>query len=123
MWKTWSKTIVYLAEGNLERGIKWVAFENLSITVRTTVLPLEGGKPVTKSIAVCDQGREGTEKTAPNPTSVASTSTMICRDRSGVFKMGAKLNQLVTLSNAVWACDDQRNHFLVEVRSVRGRAT
>ncbi len=35
MRKTWSKTIVAvsLAEGNLGRGIKWVAFENLSTTV------------------------------------------------------------------------------------------
>ncbi len=51
MWNTWSKTIVAvsLAEGNLGRGIKWVAFENLSTTVRTTVLPLVRGKPVTKA--------------------------------------------------------------------------
>ncbi len=69
MRKTWSKTIVAvsLAEGNLGRGIKWVAFENLSTTVRTTVLPSERGKPVTKSIAMCDQGREGTDSGWSSP--------------------------------------------------------
>ncbi len=63
MRKTWSKKIVTvsLAEGKLRRGIKWVTFENLFTTVRTTVLPMEGGKPVTTSIVMCDQGREGTD--------------------------------------------------------------
>ncbi len=48
-------------------GIKWAAFENLSPTVRTTVLPLEGGKPVTKSIAMFDQGREDTDSGWSSP--------------------------------------------------------
>lgn len=38
-----------LVEGSLGRGIKWVALENLSTTVRMVVLPSDGGRPVTKS--------------------------------------------------------------------------
>ncbi len=53
-------TAVSLAEGILGRGIKWVAFENRSTTVKTTVLPWEGGSPVTKSSEMWDQGLEGT---------------------------------------------------------------
>jgi hypothetical protein len=38
------------------RGIKWVALENLSTTVRIVVLPSDGGSPVTKSRDIWDQG-------------------------------------------------------------------
>ncbi len=60
--KTWLTTVnaVSLAEGNLGKGIKWAAFENRSTTVKTTVLPWEGGRAVTKSSEMWDQGLEGT---------------------------------------------------------------
>jgi hypothetical protein len=38
---------VTLADGSLGRGIKWVALENRSTTVRMVVLPSDGGRPVT----------------------------------------------------------------------------
>ena len=47
---------VSLAEGNLGRGMKWAALENLS-TVRMMVLPSDGGSPVTKSREIWDQGQ------------------------------------------------------------------
>ena len=53
-------TAVSLAEGNLGKGMKCAAFENRSTTVKTTVMPLEGGRAVTKSRAIWDQGLEGT---------------------------------------------------------------
>ncbi len=70
MRKTWSKTMtaVSLAEGSLGRGMKWTAFENLSTTVRTTLLPLDGGRPVTKSMAMWDQGLEGIDTGRRSPT-------------------------------------------------------
>lgn len=37
------------------------------ITVRTTVLTLDGGWPMTKSTAMCDQGRERTDRGWSNP--------------------------------------------------------
>ncbi len=40
--------------------MKWAAFENRSTTVKTTVLPWEGGRAVTKSSEMWDQGLEGT---------------------------------------------------------------
>ncbi len=66
MRKTWSRTMtaVSLAEGSLGRGMKWTAFENLS----TTVLPLDGGRPVTKSMAMWDQGLEGIDSGRRSPT-------------------------------------------------------
>ncbi len=59
--KTWStiSCAVSLADGNLGSGIKWAALENRSTTVKTTVFPADGGRPVTKSRAMCDYGREG----------------------------------------------------------------
>ncbi len=70
MRKTWSTTVaaVSLAEGNLGKGIKWAAFENRSTTVKTTVLPREGGRAVTKSSAIWDQGLEGTDSGWSNPS-------------------------------------------------------
>jgi hypothetical protein len=44
----------FLAEGNLGRGMKWVALENLSTTVRIVVLGSDGGSPVTKSSDIWD---------------------------------------------------------------------
>ncbi len=58
---TWS-TITWAvsrADGNLGRGIKWAAFEKRSTTVRMTVFPAESGRPVTKSNAMWDHGRDG----------------------------------------------------------------
>ncbi len=52
---------VSLADGNLGRGMKWAAFENRSTTVKTTVFPLEAGRPVTKSSEMWDQGLDGTD--------------------------------------------------------------
>ncbi len=54
-------TAVSLAEGNLGKGMKWAAFKNRSTTVKMTVLPWEGGRAVTKSSAMWDQGLEGTD--------------------------------------------------------------
>ncbi len=70
MRKTWSTTVaaVSLAEGNLGKGIKWAAFENRSTTVKTTILPREGGRAVTKSSAIWDQGLEGTDSGWSNPS-------------------------------------------------------
>ncbi len=61
MQKTWSKTMtaVSMAEGSLRSGSKWTTFENLSTTARTMVLPLDGARYVTKSMAMWDQGLEG----------------------------------------------------------------
>ncbi len=61
-------TAVSLAEGNLGKGIKCAAFENRSTTVKTTVMPLEGGRAVTKSSAMWDQGLEGTDSGRSNPS-------------------------------------------------------
>ncbi len=47
--------------------MKWATLENLSTTVMTTVMPLDGGRPVTKYIAMCDQVREGTDSGWSNP--------------------------------------------------------
>ncbi len=44
------------------------AFENRSTTVKTTVMPLEGGRAVTKSSATWDQGLEGTDSGRSNPS-------------------------------------------------------
>ncbi len=55
-------------EGNLGKGIKWAVFENRSTTVKTTVLPREGGRAVTKSSAIWDQGLEGTDSGWSNPS-------------------------------------------------------
>ncbi len=39
--------------------MKWAALEKRSTTVRITVLPAESGRPVTKSNAMWDHGRDG----------------------------------------------------------------
>lgn len=49
---------VSLAEGSLEREMKLTALEKRSTTVTITVLPLDGGRPVTKFRAICDQVQE-----------------------------------------------------------------
>jgi hypothetical protein len=48
---------VSLTEGNLGRGIKWAALENLSTPVRIVVLPSDGRKPLTKSRDIWEQGQ------------------------------------------------------------------
>ena len=60
--KTWrtSNSAVSLAEGNLGKGMKWAALEKRSTTVQMQPLPSDSGSPVTKSIAIWDQGRCGT---------------------------------------------------------------
>lgn len=45
--------------GSCGRGINWTALEKWSMMVKITVLPWEGGSPVTKSTAICDQRRLG----------------------------------------------------------------
>lgn len=58
---------VSLVEESLGRGTKWTIIENLSTTVRMTVLPNETGWPVTKSTDMSDQGRLGTGKSCSKP--------------------------------------------------------
>ncbi len=67
--KTWFmiSSAVSLAEGNLGRGINRAAFENQSTTTRMTVLPWEGGSPVTKSRERCDHGLWGMGKGCNSP--------------------------------------------------------
>lgn len=48
------------AVGSLGRAMKWAAFEKQSTVVRMTELPEDGGSPVIKSSAMCDQGFQGT---------------------------------------------------------------
>ncbi len=47
------------AEGRLTRGIGGKDFENLSITTKIAVLPLDSGRFVRKSMAIWDHGRWG----------------------------------------------------------------
>ena len=55
------------AEGSFESGTKCTALEKRSTIVSTTVLPSEGGRPVTKSTAMCDHGRCGTGRGRRRP--------------------------------------------------------
>lgn len=48
---------VSLVEGSLGRRTKLTILETLPTTVKTVVLPSEGGKPVIKSRVMSDQGR------------------------------------------------------------------
>lgn len=48
---------VSLAEGSLGKAMKCIILENLSTTVRMTILPAELGSPVTKSMEMRDRGR------------------------------------------------------------------
>ncbi len=70
MRKTWSTTVaaVSLAEGNLGKGIKWAAFENRPLRLKQPYYPGEGGRAVTKSSAIWDQGLEGTDSGWSNPS-------------------------------------------------------
>ncbi len=60
--KTWfmRSSAVSLAEGNFGRGMNRAALENRSKTTWMTVLPWDGGSPVTKSRERCDHGLRGT---------------------------------------------------------------
>lgn len=62
MWETGGKCVrlqVSFAECTLERGTKGNNLENLSTVLKTTMLPLDGGSPVTKSMDMWDQGHQG----------------------------------------------------------------
>ena len=48
---------VSLADGSLVRGTKCADLETRSTIVRITDFPWDSGKPVTKSMAICDHGR------------------------------------------------------------------
>lgn len=60
--KTWSWTAcaVSLAEGCFGSGMKCVILLKQSTMVRMAVFPSEAGSPVTKSMAIWDQGQVGT---------------------------------------------------------------
>ena len=66
---TWCNitSAVSLAVGSLGSGMSWAVLENRSITVRMTVLLSEGGRPVTKSNEMWDQGRRGTGRRQSRP--------------------------------------------------------
>ncbi len=55
------------AEGSFGKGISWQAFENLSTTTKIPLLPWEVGRPITKSIEICDHGRAGTGRGSSRP--------------------------------------------------------
>lgn len=55
------------AEGSLGRGTKCKDSENQSTIVKITVWQLDGGKPVTKSTAIWDNGRLGMGNGCNNP--------------------------------------------------------
>lgn len=59
-----------LAEGSLGKATKWVTLENWSTKVKITMLPWEGGKPVIKSSAMCDQGWPGMDSSLRRPKGV-----------------------------------------------------
>lgn len=40
-------------------GTKWADFEKLLTIVKMTLLLFEAGRPVMKSMAMCDHGRDG----------------------------------------------------------------
>ena len=50
---------VSFPEGSPGSATKWAVFENRSIMVSMVVLPLDGGRPVTKSREMLDHGRLG----------------------------------------------------------------
>lgn len=55
-------------EGNLGRAIKWAILEKWPMTLQTTVLTFEGGKPVMKSNDTWDQGQSGTGNGLRSPS-------------------------------------------------------
>lgn len=55
------------AVGSLGRGTKWTALEKLSIMDHVLVLPSDGGRMVTKSTAIWDQGHFGIGKGQRRP--------------------------------------------------------
>lgn len=58
---TWctNRSAFSLAEVSQGRATKCTAFEKRSIIVKITVIHLDGGRQVTKSTAICDQGQHG----------------------------------------------------------------
>lgn len=67
--KTWvtMRSAVFFPEGSLVSAMKCTDLENISTTVRMVVLPLEGGRPVTKFKAIYNQGWLGTGSGLSNP--------------------------------------------------------
>ena len=53
------RSAVSLKDGSLGSAMKCAALEKRSIMVRMVVFPSDVGRPVTKSKAMCDQGRLG----------------------------------------------------------------
>lgn len=47
--------------------MKWTIFEKRSTTVSMVVWPWDRGKPVTKSIEMCDHGQRGMERGRRKP--------------------------------------------------------
>lgn len=56
------RSAVSLTESNFGRGIKRDILENLSTTVKTVVIASDGGKPLTKSSKMSDQGQPAQEE-------------------------------------------------------------
>lgn len=48
--------VVSLAEGSLGMGMKWTILEKWPTTIKITVFPSEGGKPVTKPKDMWEHG-------------------------------------------------------------------
>ncbi len=83
-------------------SLKWVAFENRSTTVKTTMLPWEGGRPVTKSSEIRDQGLEGTNSGWRSPA----------EGRLEVLEI-AQTKQAKTKSPMSRAIDGHQNRYLM----------
>lgn len=53
-WRWLHQQLPYAVEGSLGRGTKWAALEKRSTIVSITVCLSDGGRPVTKSMAIWD---------------------------------------------------------------------
>lgn len=67
--KTWStsRLAVSSAVGSFSRARTCAALENWSTTITITVLPLDGGRPVTKSRTMWDQDLPGMGRGCRSP--------------------------------------------------------
>ena len=93
-WVT-SRSAVSAADGSSGRATKWTILENRSTTVRMVLLPLEVGRPVTKSRAMSDHSRPGMGRGRRRPaggwweallreqTSQAATNSRVSASRVG----------------------------------------
>ena len=61
------RSAVSFEDGSLGNAMKCAAFDKRSIAVRIVVLPLDVGRPVVKSRAMCDQGRLGIGRGCSRP--------------------------------------------------------